>query len=304
MTPEIYAEWLRRQGQSVVRTHNSYWHSEGYGVYQAFPYHWLIDPSMEEKSELFAQRALCLRYSMPAGAVEGCPSYAIVFAGRAYDLEMLGHRTRKNTRRGLKQCSVEPVSFRDLVNEGWELRLDALDRQKRHLKLSRELWRNRYLSASHLPGFQAWGARVNGILTGYIVTFRMGECLCVIDHQSHRDSLDLNINNALTYTVSRDAVAQPGVKLIFYGLESLDAPQRVSEFKFHMGYVAKPIRQRVVFRPRIAPFANALSYRFVSAMSNWRPSDRRFSKARGMLRMYLGQGTACDGSSVAGSGRN
>lgn len=304
MTPEIYAEWLRRQGQRVLRTESSYWHSESWGVYQAFPYHWLINPSQDEMSELFSiHRALALRYSMPTHVSEGCPSYAIVFEGQTYDIELFGHRTRKNTRRGLKNCSVEPMSLPELVDLAWELRLDALDRQKRHLSISLDSWRKRYLTASDLPGFQAWGAQVNGRLAGYIVTFRMDECLCIIDHQSHRDFLDLNINNALTYTVSRDAVGKPGLQLVFYGLESLDAEQRVSEFKFHMGYVAKPIKQRVLFRPPVGRFASRLGYQLVSALSKLRPSDRRFSKAKGMLKLSLSERTLDlpHGESLGGS---
>jgi hypothetical protein len=56
-----------------------------------------------------------------------------------------------------------------------------------------------------------------------------------------------------------------------------------------MGYVAKPIRQRVVFRPQFAPFANRLSYRVVSLASRWLPANRRFAKAKGMLRLCLAE---------------
>jgi hypothetical protein len=290
MTPEIYSEWLRRQGQTVVRTESSYWHSEGLGVYQAFPYHWLIDPGKNELSELFSRhRSVALRYSMPQESTRGCPSYAIVFEGGDYTLAVMGHRTRKNVRKGLRECKIEPITFQALVDEAWDLRLDAFDRQGRHRFISRDSWRKRYLTATDLPGFQAWGARVENRLAGYAVTFQMGDCLCILDHQSHRQYHELNINNALTYVVSEQGASSPGVRTLFYGLESLDAPERVAEFKFHMGYLAKPIRQRVVFRPQVALLANRLSYRMAALMSTLRPGNRRFAKATGMLRVYLSE---------------
>lgn len=289
MNPEIYSEWLRRQGQTVIRTASSYWHSEALGIYQAFPYHWLISPDRTELSDLFARGAVGLRYSMSSDCVVGCPSYGIVFEGSEYGFDNLGHRTRKNVRRGLQSCTVEPITFPELVDQAWDVRRDALDRQRRHLNITPESWKEHYLTAEGLSGFQAWAARVGSELAGYLVTFQMNECLCIIDHQSHRKFLNLNVNNAMTFVVSQDAVKKPGVKLLFYGLESLDAPPRVSEFKFHMGYTAKPIRQRVVFRPQLAPFANRWTYKLVSAISGWRPSDRRFSKAKGMLRLSLAE---------------
>ena len=290
MTPEIYGEWLRRQGQRVVRTASSYWHSEGFGVYQAFPYHWTIELPESELSELFTEHgAVALRYSMPPQSTKGCSSYAIVFEGENYDFDNLGHRTRKNVRRGLRCCAVEPISFEQLVEEAWDLRRDALDRQGRKLNVTHELWRSRYLSTADLPGFEAWGARVERRLAGYLVSFQMGECFCIIDQQSHRGFLDQNVNNAMTFVVTQHALTQCGVRLLFYGVESLDAPARVSEFKFHMGYTAKPIRQRVVFHPQLVPLANRLSYRILTGMSRLLPGNRRLSKAKGMLRICLAE---------------
>lgn len=288
MNADIYAEWLRRQGQRVVRTQNTYWHSEGFRVYQAFPYHRLIAPSRLELAEIFSSHhATAVRFCTSADSNDGCPSYSIVFEGKRYDFDILGYRTRKNVRRGLRNCHVEPISLMRLVNEGWPARRDALERQGRHLALTRELWQKRYLYATDLPGFQAWGAIVGDHLAGYIVTFRMGECICIIDQQSHRQYLNLNINNAITYLVSQDAVSQQGVKLVFYGHESLDAPPRVAEFKFHMGYEAKPVRQLIKFHPFFSPFVNAATYSAARCAARLFPENRALSKAAGMLRFSL-----------------
>jgi hypothetical protein len=290
MNPETYAEWLRRQGHKVVQTRSSFWHSSALRVFQAFPYHRLIEPSEMELAELFSRHgAVAIRYALPPDCAAGCLSYAIASDGNHYSLEQLGHRTRKNVRRGLRNCTVEPISIERLVEEAWNLRRDTLSRQGRYLKVTEESWRNGYLAAADLPGFQAWGAYVNNRIGAYLVTFRMEDCICVVDQQSHREYLDLNVNNAITFVMTETALAEPGVKSVFYGVESLDAPPSVSEFKFRMGYRAHPIRQRVVFCPHLSAFANQFSYRVLSLLSTWLPADRRLSKAKGMLRIFLAE---------------
>jgi|SRR5690242_250488 GNAT acetyltransferase-like protein len=294
MNADVFAEWLLRQGQRVARTTSTYWHSDAWGVYQAFPYHALIEPSEAELDEMFFRhRAAALRYALPPECSQGCPSYAIVCEASDYDMQRLGYRTRKNVRRGLRACQIEQISFRRLVEQAWELRLDALERQGRRIKITHSLWRKRYMSTAGLEGFEAWAALVEGRIAGYVVTCRWDDCIYFLDQQSHRDYLHLNVNNALTYTVSRNAAARPGVKLLFYGLASLDAPARVAEFKFHMGYAAKPIRQRVVFHPYLAVLANRFSYAAVKKLSEWMPADRRLSKATGMLRLWLEEKSPC-----------
>jgi hypothetical protein len=303
MTPEIFSEWLRRQGQIVIRSESSYWHSEGLGVYQAFPYHWRIEPPGKELAELFSARgAAVLRYSLPAASSHGCPSYAIVFEGKSYEIENLG-TTRRHVRKGLRECSVEPIPLPRLAEEGWEVRCGSLDRQGRRLHATRDAWRARCLSAADLPGFQAWGARVQGKLAGYIMTFQMGDCFCIIDHQSLSQYLSLKVNNALTFVVSQQGLALPGVATLFYGLESLDAPARVAEFKFHMGYVAQPIRQRVAFAPRFSPLVNGFTHFMCKALVTLAPGNRRLAKAEGLLRVCRADQTASHPNAAMGAAR-
>jgi hypothetical protein len=64
MNAEAFAEWLRRQGHHVVRTASCYWYDVGPRVYQAFPYHWIVDPVEDELIEVFRKGiAIALRYS-------------------------------------------------------------------------------------------------------------------------------------------------------------------------------------------------------------------------------------------------
>jgi len=79
MNAEVFAEWFRRQGRHVYRTATSYWHDAGHRVLQAFPYHWIIEPTEKEiKKLLWEKSALALRYSAPITAANVMKSYHIV----------------------------------------------------------------------------------------------------------------------------------------------------------------------------------------------------------------------------------
>lgn len=287
MNADIFAEWLRRQGYKVARTPSSYWYEANAKVYQAFPYHWVIQPSEEELSALLRQnQAIALRYSAPIDNPLGCVSYHAVIDEPGYALEKLDRRSRQNIRTGLKNCTVENISLERLAEEGWELESDTADRQQREIASSQETWRRRYLSAADLPGFEAWGALVNGRLVASLLGFQCGDCFELISQQCHRDFLNIRVNNAVSFIATQNVNNRPEIKSIFYTLQSLDAPPSVDEFKFRMGYTAKPLRQRVVFHPWIPTEANGLTHAILVKLLKRDPGSRLLAKAEGMFRFY------------------
>jgi hypothetical protein len=285
MNAEVYSEWLCRQGHTVVRTPSSHWHSQGLRVYQSFPYHRLIEPHGDELREFMSQRrAVALRYSMPAAAPGGVGSYHAVYTSADYGFETLSAWARKNVRRGLRLSEVSPISFRRYVEQGWELRADTLARQGRRTGESREGWQKRYALAADLPGFEVWAAEVRGKLAATLVVFQMEGWYYMLYQQCHREYLREHVNNALSFTVTRHLAARAGFGGIFYGMQSLDAPSSVDEFKFRMGYVARPVRQRAVFHPWLAGLVHPLTNRVVQWLAAVRPSSHVLAKAGGMLR--------------------
>jgi hypothetical protein len=288
MNAEIFAEWLRRQGYRVLRTRSSYWYESGRRAYQAFPYHWVIQPSDAELADFMREsRAIALRYSTPVDSPIGYISYHAVYDQPSYTIEGLDRRSRQNVRAGLANCHVEQIPIELLAEEGWELEMDTARRQGRWIPLSKEAWRRRYLVAADLPGFEAWGAIVDGHLAASLFTFQMEDCCEFISQQCHRDYLNARVNNALTFVVTQTMVNRPGIRSVFYTLQSLDAPASVDEFKFRMGYIAKPVRQRVFLQPWIEPFVNPITHSVLVHLLRLAPGNHFFAKAEGMFRFYL-----------------
>ncbi len=288
MNAEIFAEWLRRQGHRVVRTESSYWYDAGTRVYQAFPYHWLIQPSEAELTEFLHRKgAIGLRYSAPVESPVGQISYHVVCENPQYRMDLLDRRTRQNVRNGLNQCRVEQVPLSRLADEGWQLEIDTVDRQGRHVKVDKESWSRRYRAASDLPGFEAWGALVGDRLVASILMFRMDDWCEMISQQCHRDFLPLRVNNAMAFTVTQAVVQRPGISSLFYALHSLDAPPSMDDFKFRMGYTARPVRQRVVFHPWLTGAIGPTTYAAARKLLQLYPGIRILPKLTGMLRFYL-----------------
>ena len=288
MNAGVMAEWFRRQGYRVIRTPSSYWVEASARVYQAFPYHWLIEPSERELNDLLLKHnAIALRYSAPLTAPQGKVSYHVVCEDPAYDLATLPRQTRQNVRKGLEYATVEPIPLARLAEEGWRLRLDTLSRQGRAAAESEAWWRRLCMSAVDLPGFEAWGALHDGQLTASFLSFTCDDCFTLPHEQSASAHLEYRVNNAIFYSVIREALGRPGISGLFFCLQSLDAPASVDEFKFRMGCTAKPVRQRVAFHPLLAPLIGKLGHAAARRLMERYPSQATPAKLEGMLRFHL-----------------
>jgi len=287
MNSEIFAKWLRRQEHKVFQTESSNWVEAGPRIYQAFPYHQLITPSDEELNQFLRQTGgIGLRYSTLLESNAGAVSYHVILDEPEYTLEMLPKKARYDVRKGLQNASIEPIPFTRMADEGWQLRYDTIQRQGREKAESQAWWQKLCLSADGLPGFEAWAAIVENQLAASLIAFTEGDTCSILYQQSATEHLSLGVNNVLLFEFSRNALSRLGVKKIFYGLHSLDAPASVDQFKFRMRFVAKPVRQRVVFHPALAPFFNGVTHALLRALLRLQPGNQALSKAEGMLRFY------------------
>jgi len=287
MNADTFAEWLRRQGHKVIRTASSYWYDAGPRVLQAFPFHWLIEPTDKEIRNLMLRRGIAaMRYSAPLTASSGAVSYHVELRG-PYNLDMLRSQARNGVRRGLNRFKVERIPFERLAEEGWNLQADTLERQGRSKSMSLTEWQRICRAAEGLPGFGAWGATCEGELAGALLTARIDSMYCVPYALSHSKFLREHVNNALFYSASCDMLACEGVSGIFFTVQSLDAPESVDEFKFRMGLTAVPVRQPVVFNPLLLPFATRRAHALLVKLLARHPSSPIVAKAEGMVRFHL-----------------
>lgn len=288
MNPDVFAEWLRRRGHRVIRTPSSFWYDAGSRIYQAFPYHWVIDPGEEELSQLFREgNAVALRYSTGVERPSGQISYHVVYDEASFLLASMPKKARYDVRLGLRHASYVPISMDTLATEGWRLRHETLVRQGREQAETKESWERLCRSAEGLPGIEAWGAIHRGELVAALLSHTFEDAVGILYQQSRTSHLSRRVNNALVYAFTQAVLQRPGAQSVFYGLHSLDAPPEVDEFKFRMMYSPRPVRQRVVFSPFVRPFVNRASHGLLKLLRNLWPGSHTIAKAEGMVRFHL-----------------
>ena len=287
MNPEIFAEFLARQGHHIVQTESCYWYNAQPGFYFYFPYHRLIHPSAEElKRILWGERCIGIRFFVPMDGI-GKESYSIVCSDKNYDLPSLESKSRNQTRRGLENFEIKQIAIKDLVKLGYALNIDTLTRQGRNPHTWNEhKWKHYCDAMEGLDGFEAWGAFTEGKLASFIMGFQMEDHFTFLHQSSATEYLRLYPNNALAFTVTKDILALPEVNTVSYGPQSLDAPESLDTFKFHLGYQKRPMKQRIVFNPLIQPFVGSAFQKIVQTATKARPQSDTLRKVEGIIRFY------------------
>ena len=287
MSEPSFQAWLEGQGYRVVQSPSGAWYEIAPRVLQAFPYHGIARIGAAERDALLRDHGcLALRYSTPLDAAQGQLSYHVVLDRSDFGLPRLVKTQRAATVKALQAFTVAPITFHELRDNGWEMRAKTLARQQR-FGIETRTWWERLCAAAGTAGFEAWGARCDGVLTASLLAHVAGGCASIVLQQSDTDFLSRGTNNALVYEFCRHAFARPDVTRVFYGLHSLDAPASVDAFKFRLGFRPLPVRQVVDFHPLARPWLGGLSLRALTAARLVRPHDSRLSKLEGLLRFYV-----------------
>lgn len=288
MNPEIYREFLIRQGHHVVKSDSCYWYNAQPGFFFYFPYHKLITPNKEELRNLFRKEfCIGMRFFTPIENF-GKESYLIICSNKDYDLSSLAKKARNQTRRGLENFVIKQLDFKSLASLGIKPNHDTLERQGRNIGIwNRKSWQEYCSAANGLDGFEAWGAFHKDQLAAFMVCFQMEDHFTILHHSSVTEYLRQYPNNALVFHVTNLKLQSEDVSHIFYGPQSLDAPGSLDKFKFNMGFEQKPIKQRIEFSSLVKPFVNKLSYKIFNILSLAKPESDVFRKLEGINKFYL-----------------
>ena len=230
---------------------------------------------------------LAARYPCPLEL--GRPSFRIVCDRADYGLQCLSAKARNQTRRGLENCTVGRVVFADLESAGaLRLNRETLQRQGRRIaRFHDAYWRAYYAAAEAAPAMEAWGAFAGRDLAAYLIACRIEDCLNILVVRSHCEHLKAYPNNALVYTLTRQALARPETKQVSFGLESVQADlDALDHFKEGMGFVKRPIGQRIELHRFARPLAQGLLLRRLGRFAEARAEHESFRKLAGMLRWY------------------
>ena len=284
------AEFFDRIGQRAIRSESSWWHEVQSHVLLSFPYHKLIEPGEDEINQLFRKYNLrAIRYPTPLDAF-GFPSTMELNSNREYELSCLHSTARRQTRQGLKNCTVEEIDFDSLAEHGLALNQDTAKRQGRQsLFANADYWHRYCQAAKDTPGFTAWGAMVGEELGSYVIAAVFDGWVNCLQSNSSSALLDKRPSNALLFEMTRHYLRDvPGLQ-ICYGIGSLEDLPQLDRFKVRMRWELKPIKQRIVFSKKIRCIFSLAQEPCLKVLGRIFPKSYTVRKTSAMIRLYRQQ---------------
>jgi hypothetical protein len=290
MKAESFAEFWKLQGHRVIQTSNACWYDAHTFAYLSIPYHRQIAPSHRELLAVWLTGpALIARY--PAAQTIGKRIGGLfICVDRSYDLATLDKKARNQTRRGLENCAVELIGFDRLIEQGYPLIRDTLQRQQRSEdNMSFEHWERYCTAAAQIDGFEAWAALVKGRLAAFMVAALVEDCFSILYQSSFTTELHQYPNNALVFSVVRQKLADAQVGYVSYGLKSVDPTDRLDHFKLQMGFKLRPFCEEVAVNPLLRPFLALGGKRYIQQMARRHPEKDLWRKAAQILDIPMEQ---------------
>jgi hypothetical protein len=255
MNAENYGRFLEAMGHHVVSSPSGSWFDINWSFYENIPPCGVIAPDREELDTILRQqRAIGLKYCAPEEHV-GKLSWFYVCQDKGYELSSLHPKMRNKVRQGLRQCTVEPISFEFLHDHGLPLNQDTLARQGRDDPTFSQPdgWARVCQAGQQTEGAAAWGALVDGRLAAHMITFITGDYFNILYQMSSTDLIKTRANNALAFVATQEMLATPGIKGVSYGQASVRGLPGLEEYKVRLGYKEWPMRYVVVLHPLLRP---------------------------------------------------
>jgi len=283
MTEGEFAEFFSRQGQRVIETKSCFWYSHRPFLYMSLPYYRAVSPSQGELARvLWGGPAAALRF--PAAGRTERQIGILVCSDRNYDLPSLHHTPRYRTRHGLKKCKVEQFDFAYLARHGHPLNEETFRRQGRDLNTITEVqWQRLCQVAREIPGFEVWGAFVDGNLAAFSILAMVGDSVLIQHTSSATAYLKCSPNNALTFTMTKSKLADPGVSCVFYGAESPLTPN-LDSYKLGMGYRRQVFAERFVYNPLLQAGLSLGGRKVIDWMARKYPQKEMIRRAALLLQ--------------------
>lgn len=284
------AEFFERLGHRTIRSESSWWYEVQHRVLLSFPYYKLIKPSEAEINTLMHEHKLhAIRYPTTLESL-GFISTLELNSNHQYDLDCLHPAARRQTRQGLKNCTVQEIDFDYLEKKGLSLNRDTAKRRGRESQYAdADYWRKYCQAAKNTEGAVTWGAMVNGELGSYVIGIVFDGWVTWLLTNSSSALLNKRPSNALLFEVSRHYLRDLGGYQICYGIGSLEEVSELDRFKIRMGWELKPIKQRIVLSKKMRCIFWPVREPCLKVLSKIFPKSYTVRKTSAIIRLYRQQ---------------
>ena len=291
LTPDGLLSFYAAAGFKTHRSAHGWWYEAGPRFLLGVPTHVQLSIDPREARDIFrATGALGIRY-VASRADIGRVSWQMSATGSEYSMEDFSGNTRSKIRRGLKSNEIRLISGAELKQHGEQAFLDTVERQGRADRYGLERWHKLLAAADATPGIEIWSAWHENTLAAYLLIMVFEDVCELYEARSRNDSLRHYPNNALIYTVTEDLLVRRGMREVTFGIEGLEELDTLDQFKLAMGFVRKPIRQHVIFRPALRPALALKPVRDAFVAMAARPGSASFWRRAKSLIGFAGYGS-------------
>jgi hypothetical protein len=206
-----------------------------------------------------------------------------------YKLENIQNPTgRRGIRKGLESCSVnriKPIDFTELTyNIYYESQLSYNIPTSEIISYNQ--YNERILKQSNYPGFELWGAFVNGKLASYAICLLIDNVVSFGSTKSDPEFHTFYPNNALFYHITNHYLSERGCSYITNGPRTILHSTTINDFLIRMGYkrvygrlnIELSNKAKLLFTTGIGKGINSLSI-----LGKFFPNQ--FAKINGFLKL-------------------
>jgi len=228
------------------------------------------------------KRAWGAMWSYDFDYAQAGPWYKCICDTANYDIDRISSaNSRSKVRRSLKRCSVRPVTYVWLADNGYETYLNASQRYNNFAPITKENFRQMMRSYANVGGRQALGVFVQEALAAYATLFVCGSTVYTYALKFDPTYAQSYPMYALLYFICHHYLATKSYKQIDNGTRPLLHETDISDFLLHLGWRKQYCRLALYLRPDVR--AALFIARLLRKRLNWLLPSRYFVIVRSLL---------------------
>jgi len=198
------------------------------------------------------QGALGALWTYDYGLTQCGPWYRCICSTPDYDIGKIENKKgRYYVRRGLQRCSVQPVSYEWLSNNGYDVYLNACVRYTNFTPSSPENFRKAMIDNSREPGREALGVFTDNKLAAYATLQISGDTVRIYGSQFDPAYSQSYPMYALYYTIAHHYLKERHCKEIDNGCRALLHDTQIEVFLQRLGWRKDYCRLGLYLRPSV-----------------------------------------------------
>jgi hypothetical protein len=248
----VLARFMELRGRHIIKACSALWYTLPGRFLMSLPYQSMLNPDPLEVHRMIRETgAFGARF--PSLSWSGLESGLYVLRQRNYDIGSLHAKHRPRVRHALRCFEVRTAERTELLAQGSALNLSTMARQGRYDPEfgDRRQWERLVEAAFACPEVTCPAVFAGPRMAAYMVTCREGQWLHILHQMSRQEDLSNFPNHLLTYTVTRQAAADPSIEAVCYGYVPLFAADGLHEYKLRFGYEMVPHRSAIQLHPAL-----------------------------------------------------